>query len=468
MNWSLLKFSEFSPHPLLKIALIAAILLSLGMALKSDYNNHPDEIHHFLAAKYYKTHFLPPVIGDPAVRDTYSNYGVSYLNYHWIEYFLAGKFALAVSPLIADELFAVRLFNVFLLAILTAFFLFRSREEPNLLIFLCFFLISPQIWYIFGYINNDAFALFVSILTAYQIGFEKSSFNKFLEASGFFSKISGGIIFGLLTGILLTLKTNYVTFILFIFLWLIFCKSFLKSAKPFINRQLFAKYIFAAIIALSLLGLRIGMDFYVNGETNFVGLSYINYIGGNFEENQNKLLKYQDEVAEYPYKPSTLENDLMNSDPPMKLKAKGLSYFGIFTEWKWHEMAFRSTFGTYGYMDINAPKVFYLLIGAVCFAFAIFLFYSCFRFAGIETFTQLAILSAAAFLTVFVSTYLSWIYAIQAQGRYFFPILGMFGLFIYKNRRYLHNFIVNAFIFITFLLSVYSFIFIGLARINSR
>lgn len=466
MNRAFLKFSEFSPNRFLKFAFVIAILLSLAMALISDYNSHPDEIHHFLAAKYYKTNFLPPVIGDPAVRDTYSNYGVSYLNYHWIEYILAGKFALIISPLITNELIAVRLFNVFLFLILAIFFIYKSREDLQNLIFLCFFLISPQIWYIFGYINNDAFALFITIITAYQLGSEKSLFNKFVESSEFFSKLPGGILFGILVGLLLILKTNFFTFILFIFLWLVFNKPFTKRTKPFVDFNRLKKYALITLIAFSVLGFRIGMDFYVNDETNFVGLSYVNYISGNFEDKQNKLLKYQDDVAEYPYKPSTLENDLKNSDPPMKLKAKGYGYFHIFSKWKWHEMAFKSTVGTYGWMSIYASGWFYLLVGLLYLIFGVYLIYAILSSRNSESIVQLAVVLLASFLTIFVSTYLSWTYAIQAQGRYFFPIIGMLALLVYKNHKYLHNFFVNAFIVATFLLSVYSFIFVGLMRIN--
>src|SRR5215212_3801704 len=94
------------------LCLIAAPILASVMSLTSDYNHHPDEIHHFEAARYYVDHFFPPVIGDPAVRESYSVWGVSYLNYHWVEYFLAGKFMLLVSPLIGDQLIAARLFNI--------------------------------------------------------------------------------------------------------------------------------------------------------------------------------------------------------------------------------------------------------------------------------------------------------------------------------------------------------------------
>ncbi len=123
MKFSFAKIPHFTPHTILKFCLIIALVLVATMAFNSEYNRHPDEIHHYLAAKYYTSHFTPPEIGDPSVKDSYSVYGVSYLNYHWVEYFLAGKFAALVSPIVGDELVAVRSFNVFLFLVLIVLFL---------------------------------------------------------------------------------------------------------------------------------------------------------------------------------------------------------------------------------------------------------------------------------------------------------------------------------------------------------
>ncbi|MBI1997204.1 MAG: hypothetical protein HYS66_12140, partial [Deltaproteobacteria bacterium] len=123
------------------------------MALTSGYNRHPDEYMHFEAAKYYIHHFFPPEIGDPSVANSYSYWGVSYLNYFWIEYFLAGKFAFLLSPFVSNELIAVRFFNVFLFFSLAVFFLYRSKADNDELIVPCFLLITPQVWYIFSYTN---------------------------------------------------------------------------------------------------------------------------------------------------------------------------------------------------------------------------------------------------------------------------------------------------------------------------
>lgn len=460
MKWKIPPASGFAPHRIFIYCSFAAIALAAAMALWSDYNRHPDEIHHFLAANYYAAHFFPPEIGDPGVRDSYSVYGVSYLNYHWLEYFLAGKFIFLLSPLVENPLYAARFFNVALLAALLVFFFLRSRKSPEIFIFGCALLITPQIWYVFSYVNNDAFALFVSLMAAYQIGYEKSFLNEFLESENLFSKPVGGVLFGVLAGILLIVKTNYWAFLLFAALWLL-----LKF--PF-NFNSVKKYAFIALIALGVFGFRVGLDFYVNGETNFVGVSYINYFLGNFEQKQNRLLAYQEEIAETPYKPSTVEKNLSATDSAMKLKAKGTSFKQLFTGWRWHEFSFASFVGGYGYMNLWASRWFYQLMASLYGAFGLYLVVMTFYGKNRMAITQLAITIFAVLLTIFISVYLSWTYAFQPQGRYLFPAVGMVALFVYVNRNLFHSLILNAFVAGTFLLSLYSFIFVALAKINQN
>jgi hypothetical protein len=460
MKWKISPDFGFVPHRALLYCSFAAVALAAAMAVWSDYNRHPDEIHHFLAANYYAAHFFPPEIGAPEVRDSYSVYGVSYLNYHWIEYFLAGKFIFLLSPLVENPLYAARFFNVSLLAALLVFFFLRARRAPEIFIFGCALLITPQIWYVFSYVNNDAFALFVSLVAAYQIGYEKSFLNEFLQTENLFANAAGGVFFGLLTGVLLIVKTNYWAFLLFAALWL-------ALKFPF-NSNSIKKYIFIALVAFLVLGFRVGLDFYVNGETNFVGVSYINYFLGNFEQKQNRLLAYQEEIAEKPYKPSTVEKDLAATDPAMKLKAKGTSFKQLFTGWRWHEVSFASFVGGYGYMNLWASRRFYQFMALVYAVFGLYLMATTFYSKNPTAIKQFATTGFGVLLTILISVYLSWTYAFQAQGRYLFPAVGMVALFVYANRNFFHKQVLNAFVAATFLLSVYSFVFVALAKINQN
>ena len=469
MKWIYPKFNFFTPHSIIKICLAIALILSAAMALTSEFNRHPDEIHHFEAAKYYVNHFLPPEIGDAAVRDSYSVYGVSYLNYHWLEYLLAGKFIFLTAPLFGDELLAARFFNVFLFFCLIIYFWHCASGDDNReLIFPCFLLVTPQVWYVFSYVNNDAFALFASLLTAYQIARPKSLANEFLRAENFSARLFGGFVFGALLGVLLIVKTNYYAFLIFAALWLLCQFPILKlsRAAPRINFNRLKKFAFLAVVALSVLTFRCALDFYVNGETNFVGLSYANYFLGNFEDKKSRLLIYQEEIADAPYKPSTVENDLANTHPLLKMKAKGTSFAEMFSVWYWHETSFKSFVGIYGYMNRLAPHFYYRLMTILYVVFGCYLLVAIACRKRSESVLKALIFLAGFCLTIFISVYLSWTYSFQAQGRYLFPIVAMICLLVYENRQRLDNLFVHVFLGGAFLLSVYSFVFVALMKIN--
>lgn len=453
----------------LRICLIAAPVLAAVMSLTSDHNRHPDEIHHFEAARYYINAVLPPEIGDPAVRDSYSVWGVSYLNYHWIEYLLAGKFAWLVSIFIQNDLIAARFFNVLLLAALSAFFLYRSFSDEGVLLPASVLVISPQVWYVFSYVNNDAFALAAGILAAFLAIDPKSSINRFLQNPGFRDRLAGAVGFGVLLGLLLISKTNYYTFLIVLALWLFYRAPPVKAdgGRPIIEFRRLQKYAAILLAALAVLSFRIALDFYVNGETNFVGLSYLNYISADFEKKPSRLLAYQEEIAEPPFKPSSIERDLAATHPELRLRDKGVSYIDLFTKWRWHEISFKSGVGVYGYMTLFAPGGYYLAMFLLYAGFAAYLLMTTLIGQRRDQIVAGSILVVGFALTVFVSSYLSWTYAVQAQGRYLFPVLPMLAIFLYAARDAINKSVFTIFVAGCFLLSAYSFLFVGVRRINS-
>ena len=460
MRWMYAGNRGFTPSPVLRYFLVAAIAMSALMAVVSNYNRHPDEPNHLSAVLYYTNHFLPPEIGDPAVRESYSVWGVSYLNYHWVEYFLAGKFVFLVLPLLPEPLLAARAFNVVLFASLAGLFLFRSRSDSAEFIIPSLLLITPQIWYVFSYANNDAFALFISLLIAYQIIYPKSWLREFLDSGSFWSRVRGGVMSGGLIGLLLICKPNYWVFLMFAGLWILF--NFPLKA---LNLR---KYALIVLAASAVFAFRVGLDIYVNGETNFVGASYINYFLGGFEKGEGKLLAYQDEVAGYEFKPSTFENDLANSRAEVKLRAKGTTLVELFTKWKWHKLTFESFVGGYGYMNLWASRFYYYATFILYFLFSVYFASAIILSKNRQAILQLGLFILGSVTTVSISVYLSWNYALQPQGRYLFPVIGMLGLLLYANRQILHNSVVNAFLATAFCLSAYSFIFVAVAKINGE
>ena len=463
---------NFSPHYLIPYYLIFVLAVITSMAIVSDYNKHPDEPHHFLAAQYYLNHWLPPKIGDPTAKPTYSIWGSSYLNTWGIEYFLAGKVAFLLLPLIGQELISIRLFNVLIFFLLLVIYFHRSRSQHEQLIPLVFFLTTPQAWYIFSYINNDAFALFLSLIIISEITYSTSPLNQFLAANSFRDRLAGGILFGLLLGILSLSKQNYYVFLLFIGCWFLYTTitfNFSIHGKDTIhfipriefNNRLILKYLFILFIGLSVFTTRYALDMVVNERISLPSpLLFL------FKKSDSRLLAYQEQVADPRFKPSTLANHLDKSYYSLHLKDKGLDYSALFSQWRWHELSFQSFVGSYGFLSISASDRYYYLMKWVYISFFLFLIISILLSNNRSNIIFMFIVLLNISLTIVISTYLSWTSAFQAQGRYLFPIIGMIGLFLFQSKNHLHNWIMNAFIFCLFLLSSYSFLFVALYRIN--
>jgi hypothetical protein len=225
------------------------------------------------------------------------------------------------------------------------------------------------------------------------------------------------------------------------------------------------KFAFISLIAITVLTFRVGLDFYVNGETNYAGFSYVNKFFGNLES-KGKLLAYQESIAEYPFRPSTVENDLANTHPDLSLRRKGVSFSEMLFEKGWLRLSSQSFFGVYGYMNIYARNWLYALFFLLTFMFTAYCFYTVIKSRDRQSIVQLAITAIGVFLTVSVSMTLSWVYAFQPQGRYLFPALAMCGLFVYANRRHFDRRFINLYVAAMFLLSVFSFVAWGLRRIN--
>ena len=102
------------------IMLGGVVLLVMTMAVISDLNVHPDELYHIASTKYYADNWNPPHVDDPAIRATYSPYGVSRLTFNEIYYLLNGKFMHLFTPMHITEHVASRLMNVMLFLLIVS------------------------------------------------------------------------------------------------------------------------------------------------------------------------------------------------------------------------------------------------------------------------------------------------------------------------------------------------------------
>ena len=428
--------NDFIPY-----LMLFAAALSMIMAIISRENAHPDEYVHLSAAEYYENHWLPPAVCTPGTEDTYSVYGVSRLNSLEIVYLIAGKFSRLFAFFPLDIYIRLRMFNVLLLFILVGLVFrtsaFRIASAP--------LLISPQIWYAFSYFNSDAFSLFLLFLIGYQVLIENSTFNRYLKASGSKYILIKGILFGLLFSLLFLLKKNFYIFILFLFLFFLW-KFYLKKENLDIpSKSLSARLIVIASVALAIFCIRYVADITING----------------FNKSE-RILNCRENLASYIYKPST---PLKSKHPWISLKKRGVFSKEMFTKYRWARRSFKSAFGVYGYTTIAGSNLYYNLVKWLIF---FFLFFTCFFILFKSTNHERILLLIVFICSIFLigaAFWRAWVTILQPQGRYFLPLAAMVGFLFFHGQRYLNKIIFNILIMIMFLMSSYSFIFLGLMNI---
>ena len=212
-----------SPLPLVRFGVIAGLVLC--MAASAHRNSHPDEYLHVESARYYLEHWLPPALMSPWVSPSYSHYGMTYLSSLDAAYFVAGKAALLLQPLLPDIFTTLRIFNASLLIVL--FFwsarFFRQSYGPWI------FLLTPQLWYVFSAYNNDAWALFVSFLLIGQIASANSFLREYLSSAPSRRMIIAGVPAALLGCLALLSKANYLIVYIFFLWWLLYYVLAMKA-----------------------------------------------------------------------------------------------------------------------------------------------------------------------------------------------------------------------------------------------
>jgi len=468
---------------------VVVLILGLGMAWVSAFNSHPDEISHVKAADYYAQHWLPPRVGDPESRESYSLQGFSYLDEVDVVYLFAGKFGALLTATGMYDYHAYRVFNLLLFIGLIVVWLRRvdARLAFSLL------LISPQIWYVFSYFNADAFPLFLSLLIAHQLTSADSLFNRYLNAGSISAHFRGALLMGLLIGLLLLSKTNYYVFLLFVPFYLVLDRLGLAATATLFlvaavivtgtfitplprwvyfavavvlvayawqrwrwetNRRSIAVWAFR-LLAVAALAAAIAVPWHA--------LDLIRY--GSFQAKSNARVSYAEQITDDKFKPSRLGIP-GESYYGSRLKAKGVNYIDIFLPpWNWLAVSAASSVGVYGYMSIHGPAAYYMVMLLLLAAMLYYIARNLIREGGSEARHLLGLAGVFSVAMIFLSSYHSWVNDFQAQGRYLFPILGILAIVVGRYSSLFHARSYGGFVVVLFLLSILSFIFTGLASI---
>jgi hypothetical protein len=392
-------------------------------AIFSQYNVHPDEYGHTPAVEYYIDHSVPPVIGTQGYEHTYQYpWGYSRLDNRDISYFIAGKCAWLLDFIPCETYLKARFFNVILFALLVkAVFLNFSVCAP-----LAVLLLTPQIWYIFSYCNNDAFPLFLSSVLAL------TTLSVFADNKNSLT-LYQRLFLGVAAGLLLVEKQNFYVFVLFLGLIYLVKEFFIQKISIYTFLQ---KYWSAVLIALLIFGVRVALDVSLNGLNR-----------------ESTRLEAREALAAPQFRPSVFGTP--QSYETLHLKQKGHPLSVLFSRYAWHARTLESFLGRYGYESLNSPGWYYKVMSILlCFLFISLLWsvrssYQNLLVTGLFIF--------CAFLMIAISLNHSWTYDLQRQGRYLFPIVPCLIVVLGLNRTP-----VRPVFFLTASLGIYSFITAGL------
>jgi hypothetical protein len=442
-SFTFFKKSIFNLRTVVLVSFFSIItVLGFLMAVKAGFNASPDECDHFMTAEYYKTHTETPVRNSELGVYTYNDlWAYSRVYLKGADYLLAGKFSNLFDHTI-ESYKSVRLFGILMLAFFALISILFSKQNLILLPIL----MTPQVWYLFSYVNDSSFPIFLSfLLLVLTEGFK----DKLIEPKINFGNIAGILIVGFLFGILALSKENYLVFVLFFIFYLFTLPmEFNGDFKSVIQNYFLSlkRHIKTPLLI-------IGLAILVVGVREF-----------SIEKQKDKSLST--ETAQY-YKQSKV-----NFENHVASGISGKARFGSYQKMiiPWTLTSGRSFISSYGYMKYWGSNLYYWINYALFFliisGFLIFVI----KNYKLET-TLWAIVSLLFILVmIYASSYLySYKYDYQAQGRYLFPVLPIVGFLIYKVKLTSGERFINSVVLplsaILFVLGVYSFICIGLASI---
>jgi hypothetical protein len=416
--------------PCIVLVTVATGLIFVMMGT-TPFNAHPDEHLHFKAARYYTSYWDPPAVGDARSKDTYSYFGISYLDEPDIVYLFAGKFSEALNFTGLSPFLLTRAFNFALFVLLFLILLKYSLQIE--IPFYGILLLSPQLWYVFSYFNGDAFGFSVSIFFVLEL-------SKFIRDP---KKAMPSIKIGLWLGMLVLAKKNYYSLIpvlagVAVWHWIFFSEVGQRQA---LLKKWLKVVLLAAMIALP----------------KIVYQQWVNDF--NLPE---KRVAQMEKMAAPGFKPSQVTASY--SPWHVNMRVKGRPFQELLSIHQWHTISFKSMVGLYGWMSVLSPNWYYWAI----FILYVFLFGRLFLLSRPFSLSELILTAIAIFgmAASCVASFLnSWTVAFQAQGKYLFPLFCIFLLLLAcKWERLPKKFFYSGFLS-TGLLSVGNFICVGLGNI---
>jgi hypothetical protein len=481
--------------------LLAASVLVAALALTSTttHSIHPDEHNHVAAARYYFDHWKPPAVDDPAIVDTYTIYGTSYLNELDVGYLVAAKVSNLWSGFGLDDTLSLRLFNVLLLAVLLAIAWMGRGSWVGA----AALLVTPQLWYMFSYFNADAFPLFLSVVLTFLFAAPTSAVSDYVEGRS--TRIWSLLMFALALGLLLVSKRNYLLVVLFISLFLsvrhlrlpLWCVAAVTAGGVLLGfsviggQNMYSMFpstgrafmpVGGALLLAAVVGgawqvlrnaelrprfYRMGALFFVAAAIALPRIVLDRDVNGSSEQKAQKTLAAAEKYGELRFKPSTLANDPASSYPGRNLAAKGVGLSQIMAQpygWPYH--SWRSSLGVYGYMNVFAPDWLYRLLSVGLVLCLTGMLRHAARDASFRP--DLFVATCVSVLVALSSIVHSWAYDFQPQGRYLMPIVALGSALMLAHPILMKSRLVRAGLAMSWLAATFSFLFFAIPVLADR
>ena len=399
------KISRYSQLRLVSFLLYATVGLVvfqvLIVVLLSKYNLHPDEFSHVATSLFYQDHWFKLPYDHPAMLETLiPQWGSSYLFLNDITYWLAEKSTAFLSILDIETIVRYRLFNYALLIILLLIYL---PDRRNGIYFLLAIGLTSQTWYLFSYLNGDALSMFFSLLLGYVYISKRSEIESFFWEG---NRVSAAILmFYTLSVLVFFTRLHYAIFVFFLLGLILLVeipnrdfRTLLKGSK----RLLIFFILLTLPVAMAELKDQIVNDFEKQSRTGTIVQDH---------KRPEFKLEYIIETGKNPHL--------------KQLKNTGTPYTDLFTKFGWQKKSFVSFFGVYGYVNIFAPKLIYLLSSLVGMGLTLLYLLKCAIRSNLRYRIASAFFFFSTFLVLIQSSIHSWTHAFQPQGRYLLAIIPM-------------------------------------------
>ena len=427
------------PVPRVYVILVTiAAILTLCLSLSSAFNAHPDEIWHATCVSYFLFEPYPVVSSTLQSIHTFSSYHSSYLSTGELYYPVAAVWTSLLATLTdlpLDQVQMIRSLSVCCFVLLICL-LIRQKNHGLLLPFL----ITPQLWYVFGYTNSDWFGLAVTTLLLLFLNLSRFTFHRFV-IGGSFARFLQLVPIFILVGLLCFSKPNYLVSAIFCFYEPLV--SIFRKKSPVTNR-IRASAFCLLILAVSWSCIALKSSFSRAAETHIVEAS---------EARPGLALDKTPEIMSRLSQTTTLYT-------------RHLSLWKLLTERQWIWLSCRSFFGDFGWMNFHLTTSYYcvviLLFGALLFTVV--------RVSrGEQNFLPTACFTVLVIgANIFLAIAFSWFVDLQPQGRYLFPSLLAIGWMLSRLRNWQSSRIVFGLVVTLAILGLYAFIFYGVIPLKEH